>query len=178
MLHGKMSGQDKDEIMEAFRRREFDLLVSTTVIEVGVDIPNASVMIIENAERFGLSQLHQLRGRVGRGEHESFCILVAGDRSKKTQHRLEVIEKYTDGFVIAEKDLELRGPGEIRGTRQSGMPDLVLGDLTQDVDIIEKARELALKMLDADPKLEAGWASRLKIELRRRSDAVGFRQII
>jgi ATP-dependent DNA helicase RecG len=178
MLHGKMLGTEKDDIMERFRRREFDLLVSTTVIEVGVDIPNASVMIIENAERFGLSQLHQLRGRVGRGEHESFCILVAGDRSKKTQHRLEVIEKYTDGFVIAEKDLELRGPGEIRGTRQSGLPDLVLGDLTQDGDIIEKSRELAKKMLEADPKLESGWAARLKAELKRRSEAVGFREII
>lgn len=178
MLHGKMSGQEKDDIMEAFRRHDFDLLVSTTVIEVGVDIPNASVMIIENAERFGLSQLHQLRGRVGRGEHESFCILVAGDRSKKTQHRLEVIEKYTDGFVIAEKDLELRGPGEIRGTRQSGMPDLVLGDLSQDGDIIEKSRELAKRMLEADPQLDAGWASRIKTELIRRTDAIGFRQIV
>ena len=178
MLHGKMTGVEKDETMERFRRHEFDLLVSTTVIEVGVDIPNASVMIIENAERFGLSQLHQLRGRVGRGEHESFCILVAGDRSKKTQHRLEVIEKYTDGFVIAEKDLELRGPGEIRGTRQSGLPDLVLGDLTQDGDIIEKSRDLAKRMLDADPQLNAPWASRLKAELKRRSEAVGFRQII
>ncbi len=178
MLHGKMSGQEKDDIMEAFRRHDFDLLVSTTVIEVGVDIPNASVMIIENAERFGLSQLHQLRGRVGRGEHESFCILVAGDRSKKTQHRLEVIEKYTDGFVIAEKDLELRGPGEIRGTRQSGMPDLVLGDLSQDGDIIEKSRELAKRMLEADPQLDAAWASRIKTELIRRTDAIGFRQIV
>ncbi len=178
MLHGKMLGTEKDDIMERFRRREFDLLVSTTVIEVGVDIPNASVMIIENAERFGLSQLHQLRGRVGRGEHESFCILVAGDRSKKTQHRLEVIEKYTDGFVIAEKDLELRGPGEIRGTRQSGLPDLVLGDLAQDGDIIEKSRELAKKILEADPRLDAGWAVRLKAELKRRSEAVGFREII
>jgi ATP-dependent DNA helicase RecG len=164
--------------MDKFRHHHIDLLVSTTVIEVGVDIPNATVMIIENAERFGLSQLHQLRGRVGRGQHESFCILVAGDRSKKTQHRLEVIEKYTDGFVIAEKDLEIRGPGEIRGTRQSGMPDLVLGDLTQDGDIIEKSRELAKRMLEADPKLEASWAVRLKAELKRRSEAVGFREII
>jgi ATP-dependent DNA helicase RecG len=178
MLHGKMSGEEKDTIMDRFRHHHIDLLVSTTVIEVGVDIPNATVMIIENAERFGLSQLHQLRGRVGRGQHESFCILVAGDRSKKTQHRLEVIEKYTDGFVIAEKDLELRGPGEIRGTRQSGMPDLVLGDLTQDGDIIEKSRELAKRMLEADPKLEAAWATRLKAELKRRSEAVGFREII
>lgn len=178
MLHGKMLGTEKDEVMERFRRHEFDLLVSTTVIEVGVDIPNASLMIIENAERFGLSQLHQLRGRVGRGEHESYCVLVAGDRSKRTQHRLEVIEKYNDGFIISEKDLELRGPGELRGTRQSGMPDLVLGDLTQDVDIIEKARDLAKRMLEADPKLEAAWAVRLRSELKRRSEAVGFREII
>ncbi len=178
MLHGKMTGTEKDEIMERFRRREFDLLVSTTVIEVGVDIPNASLMIVENAERFGLSQLHQLRGRVGRGEFESFCVLVAGDRSKKTQHRLGVIEKHADGFVIAEKDLELRGPGEIRGTRQSGMPDLVLGDLAQDGDIIEKSRELAKKMLEADPKLEAPWARRLRDELRRRIETVGFREVI
>lgn len=178
LLHGKMTGSEKDEVMERFRRHEFDLLVSTTVIEVGVDIPNASVMIIENAERFGLSQLHQLRGRVGRGEHESFCILVAGDRSKKTQHRLGVIEKHADGFVIAEKDLELRGPGELRGTRQSGMPDLVLGDLTQDTEIIERARDLAKRMLEADPKLEAAWAARLKGELKRRSRAVAFREII
>ena len=178
MLHGKMSGEEKDQVMDKFRHHHVDLLVSTTVIEVGVDIPNATVMIIENAERFGLSQLHQLRGRVGRGQYESFCILVAGDRSKKTQHRLEVIEKYTDGFVIAEKDLEIRGPGEIRGTRQSGMPDLVLGDLTQDGDIIEKSRDLAKRMLEADPKLEATWAVRLKAELKRRSEAVGFREII
>ena len=178
LLHGKMTGQEKDEVMEAFRRREYDLLVSTTVIEVGVDIPNASVMIIENAERFGLSQLHQLRGRVGRGEHASYCVLIAGDRSKKTQARLGVIEKNLDGFVIAEKDLELRGPGELRGTRQSGMPDLVLGDLTQDTEIIEQSRDLAKRMLEADPKLEATWAARLREELKRRSRAVAFREII
>ena len=178
LLHGKLTGQEKDEVMEAFRRREYDLLVSTTVIEVGVDIPNASVMIIENAERFGLSQLHQLRGRVGRGEHSSYCILVAGDRSKKTQQRLGVIEKNSDGFVIAEKDLELRGPGELRGTRQSGMPDLVLGDLAQDTEIIEHSRDLAKRMLEADPKLEAAWAVRLREELKRRSRAVAFREII
>ena len=178
LLHGKLTGQEKDEVMEAFRRREYDLLVSTTVIEVGVDIPNASVMIIENAERFGLSQLHQLRGRVGRGEHSSYCILVAGDRSKKTQQRLGVIEKNSDGFLIAEKDLELRGPGELRGTRQSGMPDLVLGDLAQDTEIIEHSRDLAKRMLEADPKLEASWAVRLREELKRRSRAVAFREII
>jgi ATP-dependent DNA helicase RecG len=178
LLHGKLPATEKDEIMERFRRGEFDMLVSTTVIEVGVDIPNASMMIVENAERFGLSQLHQLRGRVGRGEFESYCVLIAGDRSKKTQRRLEVIEKYSDGFVIAEKDLELRGPGELRGTRQSGMPDLVLGDLAQDGEIIEASRELAKKMLEADPRLEAAWAGRLRDELRRRSATVGFREIV
>ena len=178
MLHGRMPGEEKDAVMERFRRHEFDMLVSTTVIEVGVDIPNASLMIIENAERFGLSQLHQLRGRVGRGEHESYCVLIAGDRSKKTQQRLEVIEANIDGFVIAEKDLALRGPGELRGTRQSGLPDLQLGDLTQDVDLIDKARDLAQRMLDADPRLEAAWAERLRLELRRRTHAVGFREVI
>ena len=178
MLHGRMSGQEKDAIMERFRAHEFDLLVSTTVIEVGVDIPNATLMVIENAERFGLSQLHQLRGRVGRGEHESLCILVAGDRSRKTQKRLEVIVRSSDGFVIAEKDLELRGPGELRGTRQSGLPDLMLGDLVNDVDLIESARDLAKRMLEADPQLDAPWARRLKEELQRRTRAIGFRQVI
>jgi len=178
LLHGKMSGSEKDEIMEDFRRHDFDLLVSTTVIEVGVDIPNASLMIIENAERFGLSQLHQLRGRVGRGEYESYCVLIAGDRSRKTQTRLEVIAKYTDGFIIAEKDLVLRGPGEIKGTRQSGMPDLVLGDLSKDGDIIENARDLAKKILEADPKMEANWIQGLRQELKRRVDRVSIREII
>ncbi|UCH27944.1 MAG: ATP-dependent DNA helicase RecG [Trueperaceae bacterium] len=178
MLHGKMSGDEKDGAMERFRRHQFDLLVSTTVIEVGVDISNASLMIIENAERFGLSQLHQLRGRVGRGHHESYCVLIAGDRSRKTQHRLEVIENYSDGFVIAEKDLALRGPGELRGTRQSGLPDLSLGDLSQDGDIIENARDLSKRILENDPRLEASWAVRLKAELKRRSKAIGFREVI
>ncbi len=178
LLHGKMAGSEKDDIMEDFRNHEFDLLVSTTVIEVGVDIPNASLMIIENAERFGLSQLHQLRGRVGRGEYESYCVLIAGDRSRKTQQRLEVIAKYTDGFIIAEKDLVLRGPGEIKGTRQSGMPDLVLGDLTKDGEIIENARDLAKKILEADPKMEANWIQGLREELKRRVDRVSIREII
>ncbi len=178
LLHGKMAGSEKDDIMEDFRNHEFDLLVSTTVIEVGVDIPNASLMIIENAERFGLSQLHQLRGRVGRGEYESYCVLIAGDRSRKTQTRLEVIAKYTDGFIIAEKDLVLRGPGEIKGTRQSGMPDLVLGDLTKDGEIIENARDLAKKILEADPKMEANWIQGLREELKRRVDRVSIREII
>lgn len=178
MLHGKMSGADKDGVMERFRAHAFDLLVSTTVIEVGVDVANASVMIVENAERFGLSQLHQLRGRVGRGPHESHCILVAGDRSRKTHRRLEVVAKHSDGFVIAEKDLELRGPGELRGTRQSGLGDLQLGDLAQDGTIIEEARELAVQILEADPELQQTWSARIREELVRRSYALGLRQII
>lgn len=164
--------------MNAFRAHELDLLVSTTVIEVGVDVANATVMIIENAERFGLSQLHQLRGRVGRGSQQSHCLLIAGDASRKTRARLDVIVKTNDGHVIAEKDLELRGPGELRGTRQSGLPDLLLGDLTTDTDIIERSRALAQQMLEADPRLEAGWAARLREELQRRVEATAIREII
>ncbi|MEZ4606826.1 MAG: ATP-dependent DNA helicase RecG [Deinococcales bacterium] len=178
LLHGKLSGSEKDEMMARFYRHELDMLVSTTVIEVGVDVPNATLMIIENAERFGLSQLHQLRGRVGRGSHESYCILIAGDRSKKTHQRLEVIEKYHDGFIIAEKDLALRGPGDLKGTRQSGMPDLVLGDLSQDIDIIEKAKELAEKIVATDRNLEAAWAERLRTELTRRIKLTSLREIM
>ena len=122
--------------------------------------------------------MHHLRGRVGRGEYESYCILIAGDRSKKTQHRLEVVEKNRDGFVIAEKDLALRGPGELKGTRQSGLPDLVLGDLSKDGEIIEKSRDFAKMILDVDPRLGASWAERLRLELKRRSESIGFREII
>jgi len=178
MLHGRMATADKDDVMERFRRRELDVLVSTTVIEVGVDVPNATVMVIENAERFGLSQLHQLRGRVGRGAHESYCVLVAGDRSRKTQQRLDIMVKNADGFAIAEFDLRLRGPGDLRGTRQSGLPELTIGDLVEDVTIIEEARGLAKQMLEADPELAAPWAQRLTVELRRRSSAVMIREVI
>ena len=178
VLHGRMPAAEKDEVMAAFRRHDIDVLVSTTVIEVGVDVPNATVMIIENAERFGLSQLHQLRGRVGRGPHESHCVLVAGDRSRKTQKRLEIVAKHADGFAIAEMDLQLRGPGDLRGTRQSGLPELSIGDLVTDGAIIEEARDLAKRMLEADPDLRAPWASRLRVELRRRSEAVMVREVI
>ena len=177
-LHGRMHQEEKDSVMEQFRRHGLDMIVSTTVIEVGVDVPNASVMIIENAERFGLSQLHQLRGRVGRGAARSWCLLIAGDGSKSTRERLEVLVSTTDGQLIAEKDLALRGPGELRGTRQSGLPDLVLGDLTEDVAIIEEARGLAQLMLDSDPQLEATWATRIRSELRRRVAATAIREII
>lgn len=178
LLHGKMKAEEKDLVMERFKNGHFDLLVSTTVIEVGVDIPQATLMIIENAERFGLAQLHQLRGRVGRGGLESYCILIAGESSKKTLNRLRIIEESTDGFYIAEKDLELRGPGELRGLRQSGMPDLRIGDLASDQEIIEKSRELAKQILEADPYLEAPQHALLKRELQARAEAIGFREVI
>ena len=178
LLHGRMAQDEKDRVMKAFRDHELDLLVSTTVIEVGVDVANASVMIIENAERFGLSQLHQLRGRVGRGARQSYCLLIAGTATRKTTERLKTIVGTTDGHVIAERDLELRGPGELRGTRQSGLPDLLLGDLTRDLDLIEESRGLAQTMLEADPKLEAAWAARLREELQRRVAATAIRDII
>jgi ATP-dependent DNA helicase RecG len=170
LLHGKMPPEQKDEIMGRFRAKDFDILVSTTVIEVGVDVPNATVIVIENAERFGLSQLHQLRGRVGRGQFDSYCLLVAGDHSKKTRERLKVIEGSTDGFKIAEADLKLRGPGEIMGTRQSGLPDLKLGDIARDTEIIEQARVLAKRILEFDPTLEKPVSQHLKQELQVRGE--------
>ena len=178
LLHGRMTAAEKDLVMERFRAREFDVLVSTTVIEVGVDVPNASVMVIENAERFGLAQLHQLRGRVGRGSAQSYCILIAGEHSKKTRQRLKIIEGSTDGFVIAEADLKLRGPGELRGTRQSGIPDLRLGDLASDIEIIEQARALAKHILAHDPRLEHPRLAYLRSELQNRSQSVAFREVI
>ena len=178
LLHGKMSAAEKDYVMERFRQREFDILVSTTVIEVGVDVPNATVMVIENAERFGLAQLHQLRGRVGRGSAQSYCVLIAGEHSKKTRQRLKIIEGSTDGFVIAEADLKLRGPGELRGTRQSGIPDLRLADLANDTEIIEQARELAKHILANDPRLEHPRLQYLRSELQNRSQSVAFREVI
>jgi ATP-dependent DNA helicase RecG len=178
MLHGRMPQVEKDAVMDAFRAREAHVLVSTTVIEVGVDVPNATVMVVENAERFGLSQLHQLRGRVGRGAHESYCLLVAGDASRNTRKRLEALVKHADGFKIAELDLQLRGPGDLRGTRQSGLPDLSVGDLVSDGEIIEQARGLAQAILEADPDLLAAWAGRLREELTRRSRAVMVREVI
>jgi ATP-dependent DNA helicase RecG len=178
LLHGKMKAAQKDAVMERFKRGAFDLLVSTTVIEVGVDIPQASLMIIENAERFGLAQLHQLRGRVGRGSREGYCILIAGEASRRTMQRLRVIEESTDGFYIAEKDLELRGPGELRGLRQSGMPELRIGDLASDQEIIELSRELARAILQADPYLEQPQNALLRRELQARAEAIGFREVI
>jgi ATP-dependent DNA helicase RecG len=154
LMHGKLKPAQKDEIMDKFRNGEFQILVCTTVIEVGVDVPNASVMVIENADRFGLAQLHQLRGRVGRGSDQSFCFLVAHANSETTRQRLEIMEKTNDGFIVAEKDLELRGPGEFLGTRQSGMPDLFLADLVHDTTILEQSRKAAIELIKTDPELE------------------------
>jgi ATP-dependent DNA helicase RecG len=153
LMHGKLKPQEKDEVMEKFRNREFDMLISTTVIEVGVDVPNATVMVIENADRFGLAQLHQLRGRVGRGSEQSYCFLIADVKSESTRQRLGVLEATNDGFVVAEKDLEIRGPGEFLGTRQSGLPDLCLADLIADATILEQARKAAIGLIKSNADL-------------------------
>jgi len=153
LMHGKLKPQEKDDIMERFRSCEFHILVSTTVIEVGVDVPNASVMVIENADRFGLAQLHQLRGRVGRGADQSFCFLISDSRAQPTRERLGIMEQTNDGFVIAEKDLELRGPGEFMGYRQSGLPDMVLADLVKDARTLEESRNTAIALIKEDPEL-------------------------
>jgi len=148
LLHGKMKPEEKDAAMTAFAHGHIHILVSTTVVEVGVDVPNATVMVIENAERFGLSQLHQLRGRVGRGQHQSYCVLVSESRTEETLNRLGIMTETEDGFVIAEKDLQLRGPGEFLGTRQSGLPDFMLADLVSDRAILEQARQAAFKVVN------------------------------
>ena len=144
LLHGKLKNDEKDEVMKDFKDGKYDILVSTTVVEVGVDVPNATVMVIENAERFGLSQLHQLRGRVGRNSLQSYCVLITASRSQETKERLKIMTETNDGFVIAEKDLQLRGPGEFLGTRQSGLPDLIISDIVRDAKILELARNEAI----------------------------------
>ena len=153
LVHGKMKARDKDAAMTAFAAGELDVLVSTTVIEVGVDVPNAAVMVIENAERFGLSQLHQLRGRVGRGKHQSYCILISDNRNEETRQRLKVMTKTTDGFQIAEEDLRLRGPGDFFGARQHGLPGLKVADLGCDPQLLQEARQAAEQLLAQDPAL-------------------------
>ncbi len=144
LLHGKLKNDEKEKVMSDFKDKKYDILVSTTVVEVGVDVPNATIMVIENAERFGLSQLHQLRGRVGRSNLQSYCILVSASRSQETRERLNIMTQTNDGFVIAEKDLQLRGPGEFLGTRQSGLPDLIISDIVKDAKILEIARMEAI----------------------------------
>jgi ATP-dependent DNA helicase RecG len=154
LLHGRLKDREKNEVMAEFKAGRIDILVSTTVVEVGVDVPNATVMVVEHAERFGLSQLHQLRGRVGRGSARSFCLLVARyRRSEEAERRLRVMEKTNDGFVIAEEDLEIRGPGEFTGTRQSGLPDIMMSGLRFDSQILSAAREDAFALVRTDPDL-------------------------
>lgn len=150
LLHGKMRPQEKDLIMEKFKNKDIDILISTTVIEVGVNVPNANIMVIYNAERFGLAQLHQLRGRVGRGEYQSYCILINGSNSKISRERMRILQKSSDGFYISEKDLELRGPGEFFGTKQHGLPDLKIANLFTDMNVLKLAQKKADEILDID----------------------------
>jgi ATP-dependent DNA helicase RecG len=154
LLHGRIPAPEKQEIMERFRRGETNVLISTTVIEVGVDVANATVMLVENAERFGLAQLHQLRGRIGRGEHKSYCILLASDQSKETAAKLAVLEKTSNGFEVAEADWDLRGPGDLLGTAQSGLPALKIGNLKTDGQLMRSARKAAMSIFADDPRLE------------------------
>lgn len=168
LMYGKMKPAEKDEIMNQFRQGEIQVLVSTTVIEVGVDVPNANLMIIEHAERFGLSQLHQLRGRVGRGTHKSFCVLIMGYAvSEEGKARTQMMEQTTDGFKIAEFDLEMRGPGEFLGTRQSGLPGFQMANLVRDILILQEARSAAFDILKYDPQLKNPENKRLREELLR-----------
>jgi ATP-dependent DNA helicase RecG len=155
LIHGRMKPSERDDTMRAFKAKEIDILVCTTVIEVGVDVPNASVMVIEHAERFGLAQLHQLRGRVGRGPYQSYCFLVAyGRLTEEARKRLEVMVKYNDGFRIAEEDFRIRGPGELFGTRQSGMPDLKVADLLRHTKILSMARQEAFRIVNEDEQIK------------------------
>jgi ATP-dependent DNA helicase RecG len=163
LLHGRMSSEEKDKLMARFKSGEIKILVSTTVVEVGVDVPQATTILIEHAERFGLSQLHQLRGRVGRGESKSYCILMSGfAKSELAEQRLEIMTQTNDGFKIAEKDLSLRGPGEFLGTRQSGLPGFKLANLVRDIDLLSAAREAAFTVLRDDPHLESMENKKLK----------------
>ena len=154
LVHGKMKPREKDAVMTAFAGGELDVLVSTTVIEVGVDVPNAALMVVENADRFGLSQLHQLRGRVGRGKHQSYCVLVTSTRNPDSRARLKVLTKTTDGFQIAEEDLKLRGPGDFFGQRQHGLPQLRIADLAGDMRVLKEAQLAAQELLERDPGLK------------------------
>ncbi len=164
MLHGKMATKEKENIMKDFKNKKTDILVSTSVIEVGIDIPNATVMMIEGAERFGLAQLHQFRGRVGRAGYQSYCLLFTDSHTKKTYQRLRALINSEDGFKLAEKDLEIRGPGDFSGTRQWGIPDLMMNSL-KNISLVEKTRESAKEILLEDPQLKK--YSQLRAKLSR-----------
>ena len=171
-LHGKMKEKEKDEVMNAFGRNEIQVLVSTTVVEVGIDVPNATVIMIENAERFGLAQLHQLRGRVGRGKYQSYCIFMTASKSKETKERLDILNHSNDGFFIASEDLRLRGPGDLFGIRQSGVLDFKVADVFQDAKLLQNASEEADRLLLDDPELEFPEHRKLKEHLRVKLDEI------
>jgi ATP-dependent DNA helicase RecG len=171
LLHGRLSSEEKQKAIGAFARGDSQVLVSTTVVEVGVDVPEASVMVIEHAERFGLAQLHQLRGRVGRGAAASHCLLINDSTNAMARQRLEVLVRSGDGFEIAEMDLRLRGPGQVLGTRQSGLPDLALASLCDDAEVLEQARDLALRLLEQDPELENHPGLRQALANQRQQEA-------
>jgi ATP-dependent DNA helicase RecG len=149
LLHGRLKSKDKQAVMAGFRAGALQVLLATSLIEVGLDVPNATIMLVENAEQFGLAQLHQLRGRIGRGAHDSYCILVAAAKGKEGQQRLQVLAETTDGFRIAEADLKLRGPGELLGQQQSGVPRFRFGDLSTDWELVKQARDLAAQLVGA-----------------------------
>jgi ATP-dependent DNA helicase RecG len=153
LIHGRMPSKDKEMIMKKFKEGGYHILVSTVVIEVGIDIPNASLMVVENAERFGLAQLHQLRGRIGRGVFQSYCILLGSAATETAQRRLSKMTETQDGFEISEEDLQLRGPGEFLGTRQHGIPELKIGNIVKDFEIMEDARKEAFALVSQDPTL-------------------------
>ena len=165
LIYGKMKAKDKEEVINRFVDVEIDILVSTTVIEVGVNVPNASIMVIENAERFGLAQLHQLRGRVGRGEYQSYCVLYNQGKTEVCRERMKIMQKTNDGFIISEKDLDLRGPGEFFGTRQHGIPELKIANLYEDIEVLKKAQEAAVKLVKEDKNLEKKENSTLKTKM-------------
>ncbi len=167
LLHGQMKPAEKNEVMQKFLEGDIQLLVATVVIEVGVDVPNAVIMLIENAERFGLSQLHQLRGRVGRGSHQSTCILLSDNKSQKTKERLGVMCRTTDGFEISRADLALRGPGDFFGRRQHGLPELRIADMMEDTDILEETGAAARALTAADPQLTLPEHELLKAQVDR-----------
>ena len=161
-IHGKLKQKEKDEIMNNFKKGDIDILISTTVIEVGVNVPNASVMVIQNAERFGLAALHQLRGRVGRGEYKSYCILKYQGRSDNVRERMKVMQETNDGFVISEKDLELRGSGEFFGTKQHGLPEFKIANLFVDMPMLKSVQSVALKIETEDKGLQTQKNAKLR----------------
>ena len=166
-LHGKMKPAEKNQVMEAFKNHEMDVLVSTTVVEVGVNVPNATLMLIENADRFGLAQLHQLRGRVGRGDAQSYCIMMNSSESELSKKRLDILNKSNDGFFIASEDLKLRGPGDFFGIRQSGDMTFALADIYTDANVLSDASKEVKKILEEDSKLLLPVHENLKIKMEQ-----------